>query len=71
MSIWYYFTAASKGNVTISTTGSTFDTVLGLYAFAGSATTLTSLRNVSRHSGLAWIAYFSFLVLASWGFPPG
>ena len=43
-SVWWSWTAPSVGTVTISTTGSTFDTVLGVYS-GSSVSALTELAS--------------------------
>jgi hypothetical protein len=46
-SIWYTYTAPSDGTLALSTAGSSFDTLLGLYAYTNAATTpLSTLTNV-------------------------
>ena len=56
-SVWWTWTAPSIGTMTISTTGSSFNTLLGLYT-GSSVTNLTVVTNsngINRSSGLALI----------------
>jgi hypothetical protein len=56
-SVWWTWTAPSIGTVTIATTGSSFNTLLGLYT-GSSVTNLTVVTNsngINRSSGLAYI----------------
>ncbi len=45
-SIWYYWTAPSSGRMTVSTSGSDFDTVMGLYWYSSSTTPLSAISLV-------------------------
>jgi hypothetical protein len=50
-SVWWSWTASGSGNVTISTAGSNFDTVLGVYT-GPSVTGLTRIGSNDNHGGV-------------------
>ena len=59
-SIWYRFTAASSGPVTINTTGSGFDTLLGVYTGAAvSGLTAVASNDDNPAGGLQSLVSFS------------
>jgi hypothetical protein len=48
-SVWFFFNAPSTGGFTLSTAGSTFDTVLGIFSFVNSpSSAFVDLTNVSH-----------------------
>jgi hypothetical protein len=46
-SIWYYFVAPSTGSVVVTTIGSSFDTILGVYGFPGASTSTSAITDIS------------------------
>jgi uncharacterized repeat protein (TIGR02543 family) len=57
--VWYNWTAPAIGTVTIATTGSSFDTLLGVFT-GSSLTNLTAVTNsdgINRSTGLAYLTF--------------